>query len=111
MVLGLALVGSPDARAEMLLPQESQQRTKALQALYELDQESKAIRERARTDRAACLARWVQSSCLESVRQQKARDERALLLASESLSESVRRIDAIARSRARASRQEGLNER
>jgi hypothetical protein len=107
----LLLAGSHPALAERLLPHESQRREQLVQAIESLDLESKAIESRALQSRAACLSRWIQSACLEAARQQKARDERALLMASETLAESVRQIDARARNRAREARQEELHAR
>lgn len=95
--------------AEPLPGPESHRRERLVAALASLDQESVAIVERARSARAACLLQWVQSACLESVRQQQAKDERALLLATESLSESIRRIDAGERGRGRSGREEALH--
>jgi hypothetical protein len=106
------LLSAPALSAqEGLSDQEAQTRQGLLRALDELSLEETQISERARLARADCLARWVSSACLEAVRQQRAREERALQISRETLAESVRRIDASARHRARAARQEELNAR
>lgn len=107
----LMLCAGGSGWAASLTWHEARARADFLEALAELDRESEVIAQRAKEQRAQCLARWVSSACLEAARQQRARDERSLLMARETLRESVRRIDAAARQRVRASRQEDLNAR
>lgn len=108
---GSVLWSSGSSWAATLTWHEERARADFVEALAELDRESENIADRAQQQRAQCLSRWVSSACLEAVRQQRARDERSLLMARETLRESVRRIDAAARQRVRATRQEDLNAR
>ncbi|CAM8640773.1 hypothetical protein MCEMSEM47_01024 [Burkholderiales bacterium] len=111
LMISVTLCSAGSSMAATLTWHEERARQDLTAALAELDLEERSIAENARIQRAACLSRWVSSSCLEAVRQQRAREERSLLMARETLAESVRRIDAAARQRVRANRLEELNAR
>ncbi len=79
--------------------------------LDQVEVDRRALQGRLHLQEKECLSRFVSAPCIERLRVESERENRVLDLARESLSESIRRLEAQARTRARAQRAEELSAR